>query len=256
MYDPSGVAPMNSDSPGKTAPGRDMETLTPITARQAKKAQQIQEKFVLDNQELKQVTLIAKVVGRDDQPNRLSLVLDDGTEVIEAQIFINADDPPAWLQQKDLWAVNTYVRVYGQLFYNDGTVSISAFRVKDLTDTNEITMHSLDVIHAHLCNTRGPDPASAGVPPLVPLATSPGQPGMQAYGNYTNTGNTTSPVQDKVLECIKQYQARSDGGTSADTIYTAMENHYRRNDIRQALDHLLSEARVVTTGDDEHFQVA
>jgi hypothetical protein len=48
------------------------------------------------------------------------------------------------------------VRVIGHLRSFMSKRNVMAFRIIPITDFNELTMHFLEVIHAHLYNTRGP----------------------------------------------------------------------------------------------------
>lgn len=47
------------------------------------------------------------------------------------------------------------VKVFGSVREFDGKLHVSVFDVSPIIDWNEVTYHTLEVIHTHLYNTRG-----------------------------------------------------------------------------------------------------
>jgi replication factor A2 len=97
------------------------------------------------------VKLIANVCSMQVNASYTTYVLSDGTGLIKGKEWHSDDDSAL----NGLQFANAYVEIFGNLKSTETERYISIFRIKRITDYNELTHHYLDVLGVHLAITRG-----------------------------------------------------------------------------------------------------
>jgi hypothetical protein len=153
--------------------------LVPCTIRQILHAKQItseDDDFLIDDQVVNQVSLVALIINFEQQPNHLNFQIDDATGVLDVRIWI---EPPSNVgYQQNEWTSGRYVRVIGNIKAFGPRKTLIAVRLNIVEDPNEITYHHLECIHVHMKNTLSP-----------PLVYPPVQqlPPPQQFGIHSRT---------------------------------------------------------------------
>lgn len=236
------------ESPTKTKKGgQSMQTLLPVTIRMLLNTGSDEESKI-DGQELGLITFIGRISSVEAQPTNVNYIIHDGTGLISVKMWVDSEEN-AYIKQKQAeWTSGTYVRVYGHLRKWQKKASVVSFRLQKIEDFNELTCHFLEVIAAHLHNTRKMDTQAS----------------YASSSNYTSNNNNFinqpnmdmdfSDVQTAVLSVVKPY---ADGPNSITTeeIMDALQNyHYSEDAIRSAITFLLEEGHLYVTLSDNHFK--
>lgn len=219
LYPPVDGASASQRSPNKPGAngGRpppqeyDTHSLTPVVIRQLLEAQATEPNgFRCDGRELQQLSLVAKIAAMDTTGSPIGLVLDDGTGIITAKLWLDGD--ATGLMQADLeqCGVLGYARVYGHLKLLHGERVIIAFRVRPCTDP-EITHHFLDAIRCHLLApslAKGEGSATPPAPVAHRFATASQQqhPAAAAQAGWQGAAPTHHQQQHQQHQQHQQYQ--------------------------------------------------
>jgi len=260
MPSPAGMAEGSSPAM-KVAGQKRNETLTPLTVRQLHTAieQGSESGYLVDGEELHQLTILGKVTGVQPTSTMTIYKLDDGTGVVEVRLWNDSDDNTEEASAAPV-AEGTYVRVFGNLRVFQGKTNVVAFAVRPVTDFNEVTYHSLEAIFVHLGRVK----AMGAPPPATPMmGVAPGSyatptANMGAYTGGAPAANTAAggeSLQSKLIALFESPQATSsDAGMSTDEVYAAFQSNYPAATIRQSIDNLVSEGHLYSTIDDNHFK--
>jgi replication factor A2 len=109
-----------------------------------------------------QVTFVGQIRSISTQPTNITYKIDDGTGVIEAKQWIDADlqksndDTMDLDQQKPKLVEEGYCRVWGRLKAFNNKRHVGAHIIRPLADYNEVNYHMLEATAVHLYFTRGP----------------------------------------------------------------------------------------------------
>ena len=123
------------------------KSLIPLTIRLINQATDNGGTFVLDDNEIHQLTIIAQIIESNILDTNAKYTITDGTGIIEANIYNEEDNSD--------WKVGQYVRIIGSIQVFQENRSILAFRIKPVVDENEITYHFLNVLFNHFYRTKG-----------------------------------------------------------------------------------------------------
>jgi hypothetical protein len=174
------------ESPMKGKPTKN-HSLLPVTIRQLHTATQSHPEdtvFRIDGQDLNEVTIVGQILSRKDGQTNLTFHIDDGTGGIFAKVWIGENDEETQQRHQQL-REGMYVRAIGQLRAFNAQRNLVAFRIRPVTDFNEITFHFLDVIYTHSLNL---GIIKAAIAPLGGLHLPP--------SNNTNTFYRAPPLDN------------------------------------------------------------
>jgi len=239
-------------------------------------------KWKLDGRDFHQFTLVATVIQSHNTNVALEYMLDDGTGQFSATVFTASENVAPQVHRDGV-----YVRVYGMLKNVQGVKSLTAFKMTEVKDHNDLTYHMLDVIQA-FCKTKWGFQALSGA--AVGASNNAKAP-MSAGGSVSNSayssnnygsagsgmtgsvpkgqGQVLNPINSNVVEDLSNTAAleravlklfmddaassASEQGTSVQTLYKALPS-VAPNDIRRAVDHLSEEGHLYSTIDEDHFK--
>jgi len=194
-YQDDNAGASQSDSPKKSwAP--EQKAIRPVTVRQLYDALEADDRFKLDNKELNQVSLVARIENMEDTPTHHNLTVRDTSGQILVRFYHVPEDAQGGGngfggggKGRHDWRSGVYVRVYGSIRSFHKNRHVVAFHIRLVSDFNEITYHALEVIQVHLFNTRGAL-AQTSNSNSTTIAASPGAGGgyNQAYGGHNVGG--------------------------------------------------------------------
>lgn len=248
-----------SPSGAKRSYGKD--TLRPVTIKQLLDAHHPHpdaEYFVIDGNEATQVTVVGQIRNISTQTTNVTYKLDDGTGIIEAKVWIDAeafDNPEDPSNQKPQPVEQGYARAWGRLKAFNNKRHIACNIIRPIQDPNEIQYHLLEATVVHLHFTRGPPEA---LQHSKDGAVQTG--GAQANGYGYDGGNDAGgAAQSKSLPPSTSRVARMVYQTIRDTPQTAEGLHMQDiatrskldvNEVLKAGEELSSLGMIFTTVDD------
>jgi len=152
MQNESGMGNMVSPSPAKRKVVD--QCLLPCTIKQILLAPEpkADENLSIDGRELSNVSIIGSILQIDVQSTHVTYRLDDGSGAIDVKVWSGDGDQSKQPQLEDL-KLSSYIRVIGRVQAFKGKRSITGFALVPLLDMNELTLHFLECIYAHLYNT-------------------------------------------------------------------------------------------------------
>lgn len=198
------------------------------------------EAFALCDLELNQVSIVGVVRGSSPCATYDQYFVDDMTgPPLTVRQWINTDDFSFQVAPEP----GMYVKVHGSLQIFQGKKSLLAKDIRCIKDSNEITSHMLEVVHAHMqlfgkgCDVNmNPLPVSDGI--------------RTSSEKYVENGLST--VQGQVMHVISQHSVNQDGISFRDLItqldYVGIKN------LRKSLAFLINEGHVFNTVDENHFK--
>ncbi len=240
--------------------------LTPLSVRQALSATfpAGENKPMLGNFELRQVTLVGHVLSAEVTASHVEYTLDDGTDYIVARMFNTNTDESA---PPDVERIHTYVRMFGNIrpVPNDRN-TFMVFKVVTVTDHNEVTFHTLDVATTiakiekgmHL-GVHAPSSASSASSsfPGASSASSFSASSGSVYGSDVGFGVASShqgnmtPAQALVLNTFKQF--KNQDGIRVEEIARMLAGKLQEREIRDCISYLSDEGHLFSTTDEETY---
>jgi len=142
-----------------------------------------------------------------------------------------------------------YVRIVGLLKIFGDKRHIMSFSIRPIQDFNEITHHFLEVMYAHVYNTK--ENFSNGKSSSSSTQEEKSK-HFQETQNLTN-GNSFTPLQLQILQLL--FSAKTEDGFSIQFLSQHIKPTVSYQDIKAQLSWLFSEGHVFPTIDDEHFAV-
>jgi len=160
------------------------------------------------------------------------------------------------------------VRAIGLLKSFHDKKHLNAFNIHPVEDFNEVTHHSLEAIHAHLYNTKGPFATNGAGQQRSPVKLNNfgQQPQAQAGRAQQNGGfqhqqqaptyqqqqkSAQDVLKDNIVAILAQNNDES--GVSVATMCDYLKDTATAAQVRAALEELNSDVRIYNTVDDEHF---
>ena len=270
---------MNNSGPDAKKQSLNKQSLMPCTIKQLKSAPAgtgADNAFVVDGQDLHQVTIVGLITHADEQNTNLQFTIDDGTGSIIAKMWIDAAQDEATMEKRSMWKEGVIVRVVGQMRAFNQVRSIVAFHIQPLTDMNEYTFHFIEVVHTHLRNTKG-KPDDQAAPPVggmgmggvgggggMPvggmggMAAGRAPPGMAAAAGPSVAATNAQGMnnfQDTVFKFFQSYGESQETGATVEECANAMAAQGGTSaQVRQAVDDLVNEGHLYSTIDDDHFK--
>ena len=173
-----------------------------------------------------------------------------------------------------------YVRVYGHLRQWESKNSIVSFRLNLINDMNEITYHLLDVIHAHLYNSKGGLPTSnprlweqenaknpsssatqsfqntqqrSAAAPSQALSSHATTASSDLYSAYDDDETAFQKASSAVLSVVRSANG-THSGIHVDDIYSSLSGTFDVNEIAKAINYLGTEGHIYNSIDDYHLK--
>lgn len=207
-----------------------------------------EDMFSFEGIDMHMVTFVGIVNEVTEASTSATYKIDDHTgPAMSVRKFIQeGEDEAAGLPK-----INTYVRVFGHLRSLNDQRNVIAFAVKPLTSHNEITVHMLEVVRAHLKLKK--NAASAGG---TTGATGGTFNSGATNGHSTATDSVMSGLnlpQQSIFNALKK--STSDIGMSIVEISKNVEHPLSIAQIRTAIEFLSNEGHIYSTVDDEHYKL-
>jgi len=116
------------------------QTLRAVTVKQLFEAtsQAIDDQYVVDGEELNNVTIVGRIVSSGEAATCLSFKIDDGTGLVDVRYWIDREDSPLLQESKAQWHQNAYVRIHGNVRSFNNERQVVAFNIRAITDFNEV----------------------------------------------------------------------------------------------------------------------
>uniref|UniRef100_A0A671R0P9 Replication protein A C-terminal domain-containing protein n=1 Tax=Sinocyclocheilus anshuiensis TaxID=1608454 RepID=A0A671R0P9_9TELE len=146
----------------------------------------------------------------------------------------------------------SYVKVSGNLRSFQNNRSLVAFSVRVLEDMNEVTSHMLEVVNAHMQQSKPQSMMGGGAgTSMMPTAHA----SMSSTGSYSGASmmlvNGLSANQNQVLSLIKS--CHEPQGISMQDLKQKLSS-MSVTVIRQIVDFLSNEGHIFSTIDEDHFR--
>ncbi|KAK3727821.1 hypothetical protein QZH41_008240 [Actinostola sp. cb2023] len=237
------------------------QSIIPCTIKQLNSAtyDQANDVFKLSYTNLMQVTFVGVIRSAQESSTNIIYMINDMTgEDIMVKKWINEnEESEEERERRSACRENTYVRVTGNLkSFKEDSRSVIAFHLSPVTDFNQITHHTLEVIHAHLVLQKDPEVSGN------PIGMTPGKGSFQG-GSMMNTpgkndsslggGNSLglAGIQLQVHQIISS--ANNEEGMGLATIRQQLRA-VPEMQIRSAIEFLSNEGHIYSTVDDEHYK--
>jgi len=242
---------------------RDPQTLVPVTVKQILECQDIGGKFHIDGRAVSQVVVRANVLSFAQSETHSSIQVEDGTGTVTVKMYSDSQAEAPQLKEGE------YRSFVGKLVRVGGTPGMTAFAALPVEDSNQLTVHLLDVILAHKKATgaRKVEPGAAAA------AQQPGmRAGQPAYGAAAAAGGfkaeygggevpmqmggnlSEMSVRDQVLHAFATGpDAGSDGGCSVQSVVSAL-SHLSFGQVQEAIQQLSNDGHLYSTIDEEHYK--
>ncbi|NP_571786.2 replication protein A 32 kDa subunit [Danio rerio] len=242
----SPAASQGGDKKGRTR----AQQIVPCTVSQLLSAVQAEDVFKVGEVEIAQVTIVGVIRSTDKSTINIQYKVDDMTAA--------PMDVKQWIDTEDMGVDNSvippgsYVKVSGNLRSFQNNRSLVAFSVRVLEDMNEVTSHMLEVVNAHLQQSKPQNMGGGGG--MMPVSHT-SMNSMGTTGGYSGANmmlvNGLSANQNQVLSLIKSCQEPQ--GISMHELKQKL-NSMSANVIRQTVDFLSNEGHIFSTIDEDHFR--
>jgi len=152
-----GIANQNSNVSGTKGATRSNDScLVPVTIKQITSALEPEPDalFMIDGKDSFNVTVIGAITHIEVQSTNTAVTVTDGTDEIAVKIWASEEGRvnTELEKMKDLQK-GAYVKIFGRPQLYRGTRSITCYRLDVIKDSNEITLHLVEALYAHLMNT-------------------------------------------------------------------------------------------------------
>ncbi|XP_059423223.1 replication protein A 32 kDa subunit [Carassius carassius] len=226
------------------------QQIVPCTVSQLMSAVQAEDVFRVGEVEIAQVTIVGVIRSTDKSTINIQYKVDDMTAA--------PMDVKQWIDTEDMGVDNSvippgsYVKVSGNLRSFQNNRSLVAFSVRVLEDMNEVTSHMLEVVNAHMQQSKPQSMmgGGAGTNMMPAVHTS-----MSSTGSYSGANmmlvNGLSANQNQVLGLIKS--CHEPQGISMHDLKQKLSS-MSVTVIRQIVDFLSNEGHIFSTIDEDHFR--
>ncbi|KAN0077094.1 hypothetical protein V8E55_010949 [Tylopilus felleus] len=239
---------------GFTRKSETAHSLRPMTIYQLLQASQAHTDadWVLDDQEIGQVTIVAYIASVQAQATNSQYMLDDGSGRIEARHWTDSSMEDE--SEKKGIAEGAHVRVLGSLKMFGNKRYINANLIRPIASPSEIYFHLLEAMTVSMIWERGPLPRPGQE--VIPRQNGAGpstaysaQPIVGSSDRFSHLSNLHRSIID-----FMRGQPSSAEGIHVGAIARAVGGDAVT--ISNALDELTDDGVVYTAADDSHFMLA
>ncbi|XP_071807200.1 replication protein A 32 kDa subunit-B-like isoform X2 [Asterias amurensis] len=241
----------SSPSTGGGTKGKRVQNLIPCTIAQILQATQIDDHFKIGEVEIYQVSVVGLIRSVEMAATNILYKVDDRTgPVLDVRQWVESDENAEEQVQPNVLGENTYVKVIGNIRTFGGKRSIAPFKIKPITDMNDLTLHMLETVHTHMLLTKRKHSASGDFGGSM---MTPAKGGMGSTSGYVSAApsnglnDTQSQVHKLITEC------NDDQGVSVNYLASSMKR-VSQDKIREALEFLSNEGHIYSTIDDDHYK--
>jgi len=288
-----GIATQNS-STAKTGRFAGDSSLIPVTVKQITTAPEPEPDapFMIDGRDSFNVTIIGAITHIEMQVTNTAITLSDGTDEIAVKIWTSEESRAASdLEKLKELQKGMYIKVFGRPQLYRGARSLTCYHLDVIKDSNELTLHLVESLYAHLMNTNSntkrmnsnafgkgssstvgdnntkKDSDSRNSNMRKPLGDSynigssvlHGSTNTHLSGATLGTGDIDEDVEmndleRKIISVIKNpIYSSTDGGCHIEEVFKDLPQ-YGVNDIKEAVQRLSDDGQLYSTIDDEHFK--
>ncbi|KAF3322305.1 replication protein A subunit B-like protein [Carex littledalei] len=178
-------------------------TTVPVTIKQISEAYHSNDDksdFVIDGVDPSTVRLLGRVVNKAERVTDVSFLLDDGTGRVDVNRWVHDA-----FDTNEMTSIENgiYVIVCGKLKGFQGKHHIVAHVVRPVQDFNQITLHFMECIHAHLDNSRLKNPGKAAA--AFAASTIPaGMNDTRAYQTMNVGTGASGDLREMVLSVFQE----------------------------------------------------
>uniref|UniRef100_A0A8C1HIH9 Replication factor A protein 2 n=2 Tax=Cyprinus carpio TaxID=7962 RepID=A0A8C1HIH9_CYPCA len=229
------------------------QQIVPCTVSQLMSAVQAEDVFKVGEVEIAQVTIVGVIRSTDKSTINIQYKVDDMT--------VAPMDVKQWVDTEDMGVDNSvippgsYVKVSGNLRSFQNNRSLFAFSVRVLEDMNEVTSHMLEVVNAHVQQSKPQNTMGGGGGMSVMPTSHTSMSSMGSTGSYSAASmmlvNGLSANQNQVLSLIKS--CHEPQGISMQDLKQKLSG-MSVTVIRQIVDFLSNEGHIFSTIDEDHFR--
>ena len=237
---------------GKSSANARAETMCPVTVKMIKRAMDDageSGEYKYGGLTLGNVTLVGKVVGVKDGESNTSYTVDDGTGTCVVRVWNDGEG-----EGTEPFALNTYIRAYGQLKSLSNEKCIAAHNsnaVRAITDFNEVTFHQLEVVYANAHSTTKTKTGVAnGSAPSNVYSAAP----VQAAPTAVQGNMMSENIHDAVSAVLHMPEAMGEHGLHLSEVTKLLNGRFTADAVRQAMDDMANDGMVYSTFDDDHFR--
>jgi replication factor A2 len=238
---------------GKSSANARAETMCPVTVKMIKRAMDDageSGEYKYGGLTLGNVTLVGKVVGVKDGESNTSYTVDDGTGTCVVRVWNDGEG-----EGTEPFALNTYIRAYGQLKSLSNEKCIAAHNsnaVRAITDFNEVTFHQLEVVYAnaHSTTTTTKTGVANGSAPSNVYSAAP----VQAAPTAVQGNMMSENIHDAVSAVLHLPEALGEHGLHLGEVTKLLNGRFTADAVRQAMDDMANDGMVYSTVDDDHFR--
>jgi len=249
--------PQSSPAQGRGGYGKD--TVRPMTIKQILDAQQPHPDadFRSDGEPFSQVTFVGQIRSISTQPTNITYKIDDGTGIIEAKQWIDAESTNSEKMDVDSSKAKLvedgYCRVWGRLKAFNNKRHVGAHILRPITDYNEINYHLLEATAVHLFFARGPpNQANGGQQPNA-ATNGAGTVSRQEYATAADTQlGHVSPLARRIFTTLKNTPAGNEG---LHVQLIASNMNLPPSEVYKGAEELVAAGVIFTTVDDNTWAV-
>ena len=230
------------------------DSITPVTIKQIADATassaEADEFALLTGKPIGLVTVVGKIVSKEETGTHKLLSIDDGTGIACCKEFASEDANGEANEAK--METNEYVRVTGKLkSWNDARY-IQVMNCRKITDFNEVAFHFLDAMYA---SSRFSNEKGSGVAAQATTATG-AAPAAYAMPTSGNNPETSGSLQQQLLDIYNNPSgpAAGDSGIEIAQMCELLGGKYTLEAIREAVEMLSNEGHVYSTITDDHHR--
>lgn len=227
------------------------QNLLPVTVAEVFNASQAEDKFFSGEIEISQITMVGLVTSVKESPTRIDYEIDDMTgPPISVKQFVDNDESLPDGERAQPMRENTYVRVCGHVRSMGGQRTIAAFRMSPIMDMNELTYHTLEVVHSHLMLNKLSGGSGGGTTYGNNMQTN----SEQNFGESNGGGGVVSglsSVQNQVHMLIRSNSTEQ--GANINDVCQQLRGVPEKA-IRDAIEFLSSEGHIYSTIDEDHYK--
>ncbi|KAJ4800448.1 Replication protein A 32 kDa subunit A [Rhynchospora pubera] len=221
-------------------------TTVPLTIKQITEAFHLNDEradFLIDGMEPSLVKLLGRVLNKAERVTDVSFLLDDGTGSIEVTRWVSDS-----FDTDEMTKIENgmYVVLIGKLKAFQGKRHIGAHAVRPVQDLNQITLHFMECIHAHLDNSR----KATAVP-----ATTSAMNDMRAYQTLNVGTGASGDIREVVLSVFQEPASLArENGLHVNEIIRRLGLQEQK--IREAIEYHVEVGNIYSTIDDDHYKSA
>ncbi|ETO05362.1 hypothetical protein RFI_32036 [Reticulomyxa filosa] len=269
-----------------TKPGRLVgeSSLIPVTIKQITTAHEEPDApFTIDGRDSFNVTIVGAITHVEVQSTNTAVTLSDGTDEIAVKIWTSEEGRVADVEKLKNLQKGTYIKVFGRPQLYRGTRSVTCYHLDIIQDSNEITLHLVEALYAHLMNINNNNKritsiakTNTNTTPLKrdggstmrSLANPSGRPLNDSYGigssgpsvlhasasthltgSNINTGDVDedtemTDLEKRIITVVKNPTfLASDGGCHINDVFKAL-SQYNLNEIKEAIQRLSEDGQL------------